>query len=37
MFPVFRNKLKLIPSGLMDKNAAVLGAAALVWKEFEKA
>ncbi|CAD5256733.1 MULTISPECIES: ROK family protein [unclassified Imperialibacter] len=35
MFPVFKNKLKLIPSGLMDKNAAVLGAAALVWKEFE--
>ncbi len=35
MFPVFRNKLKLLPSGLMDKNAAVLGAAALVWKEFE--
>jgi glucokinase len=33
MFPVFRNKVKLLPSGLNGKNIAVLGAAALIWKE----
>jgi glucokinase len=33
MFPIFRNKVKLLPSGLEGKNAAVLGAAALIWKE----
>lgn len=30
---LFRNKVKLLPSGLQDKNAAVLGAAGLIWKE----
>lgn len=29
----FRNKVKLLPSGLMDKNAAILGAGALIWKD----
>lgn len=33
MYP-FRNKVKLLPSGLGAGNAAVLGAAALVWREF---
>jgi glucokinase len=33
LFPVFRNKVKLLPSGLEGKNAAVLGAAALIWRE----
>ncbi|MDN5200428.1 ROK family protein [Fulvivirgaceae bacterium BMA10] len=33
---VYRNKVKLLPSGLQDKNAAVLGAAALAWQELEK-
>jgi glucokinase len=33
MLNVFKNKVKLIPSALMGKNAAVLGASALVWKE----
>ena len=31
MYP-FRGKTKLLPSGLMDRNAAVLGAAALIWQ-----
>lgn len=31
LLPFYRNKVKLLPSGMMDKNAAVLGAAALVW------
>ncbi|HCT29652.1 MAG TPA: glucokinase [Bacteroidales bacterium] len=36
MFPVFRDKVKLLPSGLEGKNAAVLGAAALIWEEINK-
>ncbi len=30
---IFRGKIKILPSALLDKNIAVLGAAALVWKE----
>jgi glucokinase len=33
---VFKNKIKILPSGLQDKNIAVLGASALIWKEIEK-
>ena len=36
LFPVFRNKVKILPSGLEGKNAAVLGAAALIWQEIER-
>lgn len=36
MFPVFRGKVKLLPSGLEGKNAAVLGAAALIWDEINE-
>jgi len=36
LFPIFRNKIKLLPSGLEGKNAAVLGAAALIWQELDK-
>ncbi|NVO08560.1 MAG: ROK family protein [Bacteroidales bacterium] len=32
LFPIFRNKVKIIPSELEGKNAAVLGAAALIWQ-----
>lgn len=32
MYP-FRNKVKLLPSGLGAANAAILGAAALAWRE----
>lgn len=31
LLPFYRGKVKLLPSGMMDKNAAILGAAALVW------
>lgn len=31
LLPFYKDKVKLLPSGMMDKNAAVLGAAALVW------
>ncbi len=33
---LWQGKVKLLPSGIDDKNAAVLGAAALVWKEVKK-
>ncbi|MFA8433905.1 MAG: ROK family protein [Marinifilaceae bacterium] len=34
MLNIFKNKVKLLPSGLKS-NAAILGASALVWKELE--
>lgn len=30
---IYKNKIKLLPSGLAENNAAVLGAAALAWNE----
>lgn len=36
MLNIFRNKVKLIPSALPGGNAAVLGAAALIWNELNK-
>ncbi len=35
LMPIFKNKVKLEVSALMGKNAAVLGAAALIWKEIK--
>jgi len=35
LLPIFRNKVKIIPSALQKLNAAILGASALVWKEIE--
>jgi glucokinase len=32
LFPVFRNKVKLLPSRLGESNTAILGASALIWK-----
>jgi glucokinase len=32
---IFRNKIKLLPSGLSEGNSAVLGAGALIWNELE--
>ncbi|MDP2853858.1 MAG: ROK family protein [Smithellaceae bacterium] len=34
LFPVFRGTVKLLPSQLKGENAAVLGAGALAWKEW---
>ena len=31
----FKNKVKILPSQLTDKNAAVMGASALIWKELD--
>jgi glucokinase len=36
LLPIFRNKVKILKSELLDKNAAVLGSAAMVWAELEK-
>jgi glucokinase len=33
LFHVFRNKVKILPSGLTEGNSAVLGASALIWHE----
>jgi glucokinase len=36
VFPIFRNKVKLLPSKLVESNAAVLGASALIWNARKK-
>lgn len=35
LLPFYKGKVKLLPSGMMDKNAAILGAAALVWDHLQ--
>jgi glucokinase len=37
LFHVFRNKVKILQSGLPEGNSAVLGASALIWNEIIKA
>ncbi len=32
MMSTFKNKVKLLPSGIQGKNAAILGSAALIWQ-----
>lgn len=36
LLPIYRNKIKILPSSLQDTNAGVLGASALVWNELDK-
>ncbi len=36
MLNIYKNKVKLLPSGLKDKNIAILGASAIAWKEIDK-
>jgi glucokinase len=36
LLEVFRGKIKILPSALLNKNIAVLGAAALIWKELDQ-
>lgn len=36
LLPVFRGKVKILPSKLKMGDAAIVGASALVWKELEK-
>jgi glucokinase len=33
LMPVYKNKVKIMQSALMHKSAAILGAAALIWRE----
>jgi glucokinase len=34
--PIFKGTVKILPSGVSESNAAVLGAAALAWNELKK-
>ena len=36
MLNIFKNTVKLLPSQLPDNDAAILGAAAMVWKNEKK-
>jgi glucokinase len=36
VMPIFRGTVKILPSGISESNAAVLGAAALAWNELKK-
>lgn len=36
LFPVLKNKIKLIPTALPEGDAAILGSAALIWKELDQ-
>ena len=36
LFPIFRNKVQILPSRLVEGSAAVLGASALIWKILDK-
>ncbi len=36
MFGIFKNKVKLLTSGLEGKNVAVLGSSALAWQELDR-
>lgn len=36
LLPIFKNKIKVLPSQLKLGDAAIVGASALVWKEVEK-
>ena len=36
LLPIFKNKIKILPSQLKPGDAAIVGASALVWKELEK-
>lgn len=36
LLPIFKDKIKILPSHLKPGDAAILGSSALVWKELEK-
>jgi glucokinase len=35
LMAIYQNKIDIVPSALLDKNIAVLGAAALIWKKLD--
>ncbi|MGD0339107.1 MAG: ROK family protein [Bacteroidota bacterium] len=36
LFGIFKNKVKLLPSGFADGNSAVIGASALIWNDLQR-
>ncbi|MFW5872678.1 MAG: ROK family protein [bacterium] len=36
LLPIYKGKVKVLPSGLQDTNVAVLGSSALIWNELKK-
>jgi glucokinase len=36
LLPIYRDKIEIVPSALLNKNIAVLGAAALIWKRLDQ-
>ena len=36
LLPIYQNKIEIVPSALLKKNIAVLGAAALIWKKLDE-
>ena len=36
LLPIYRDKIDIVPSALLKKNIAVLGAAALIWKRLNR-
>lgn len=36
LLPIYKDKIEIVPSALLNKNIAVLGAAALIWKKLDK-
>ena len=35
LMAIYQNKIDIVPSALLSKNIAVLGAAALIWKKLD--
>jgi len=35
IMPIFKGTVRILPSGISESNAAVIGAAALAWNEFK--
>ena len=33
LLPIYRNKIKILPSGVKENDAAILGAASMIWKQ----
>lgn len=36
LLPIYRDKIEIVPSALLNRNIAVLGAAALIWKRLDQ-
>ena len=36
LLPIYQDKIDIVPSALLKKNIAILGAAALIWKRLDK-